>query len=473
MDARKKLIVVLAISIAVVLTLSLMLVFWPTSSPPAETSNQWTWISGNSSIDNKGTYGIQGVADAANVPGARAYHASWTDASGNFWLFGGSGYDNASNQGYLNDLWMFNVSDARWTWVSGNSTRNQPGIYGVQGEADAANVPGARAYPVSWTGSGGNLWLFGGAGYDNTSSGRLNDLWMFNVSDARWTWVSGSFTAEQPSVYGVQGVADAANIPGGRAYHTSWTDANSNFWLFGGYGRDNISLLGRLNDLWMFNVSDARWTWVSGSFTVDQPGVYGVQGVADATTAPGAREAPASWTGSGGNLWLFGGAGYDNASLEGKLNDLWMFNVSDARWTWVSGNSTRNQPGVYGVQGVANAANTPGARWTSNAWIDASGNFWLFGGNGHDNAGLTGHLNDLWMFDVVTKTWTWMSGNSTRNQLGIYGVQGMADAANVPGARQGTVTWMDVAGDLWLFGGQGYGSTAPVGNLNDLWKFTP
>jgi len=32
---------------------------------------------------------------------------NWTDASGNFWLFGGNGFDSAGTQGYLNDLWKY------------------------------------------------------------------------------------------------------------------------------------------------------------------------------------------------------------------------------------------------------------------------------------------------------------------------------------------------------------------------------
>jgi hypothetical protein len=54
-----------------------------------------------------GVYGSQGTAAAGNVPGARYPAVSWTDASGNLWLFGGWGYDSAGTSGYLNDLWMY------------------------------------------------------------------------------------------------------------------------------------------------------------------------------------------------------------------------------------------------------------------------------------------------------------------------------------------------------------------------------
>jgi hypothetical protein len=43
----------------------------------------------------------------SNVPGARYVAISWTDGSGNLWLFGGQGYDSSGSDGYLNDLWEY------------------------------------------------------------------------------------------------------------------------------------------------------------------------------------------------------------------------------------------------------------------------------------------------------------------------------------------------------------------------------
>ena len=123
---------------------------------------------------------------------ARSAAVSWTDVHGNFWLFGGQGYDSNGNFGYLNDLWEFNGTN--WTLVSGSSTANQAGSYGTQGVAAAGNVPGARSGAVSWTDVHGNLWLFGGQGYDSKGNiGYLNDLWEFNGTN--WAWAAGSVRA--------------------------------------------------------------------------------------------------------------------------------------------------------------------------------------------------------------------------------------------------------------------------------------
>jgi hypothetical protein len=48
------------------------------------------------------------------------------------------------------------------------------------GTPAATNVPGARQWQANWIDSSGNLWVFGGDGYDSGGSlGYLNDLWKY------------------------------------------------------------------------------------------------------------------------------------------------------------------------------------------------------------------------------------------------------------------------------------------------------
>ncbi len=441
------------------------------SNAVATTSRQKTvatWVSGDDTIDNPGVYGSKGVASASNIPGGRYVSISWTDAGGDLWLFGGFGYDSTGGSGYLNDLWKYD--GINWTWVSGSNTINQLGVYGTKGVASASNIPGGRYASISWTDGVGDLWLFGGYGYDSAGSlaGHLNDLWKYD--GINWTWVSGDNTAYSPGVYGTKGVASASNIPGGRWVSISWTDNGGDLWLFGGKGYDGVGGYGFLNDLWKYDISAGTWMWVSGDDTADSPGVYGTKGVASASNIPGGRYADISWTDTAGDLWLFGGSDYDSAGSFDLLNDLWKYDVSAGTWTWVSGDDTRNNPGVYGSKGVASASNIPGGRSGSISWTDGVGDLWLFGGKGWDSAGSYGRLNDLWKYDVPAGTWTWVSGDDTRNNPGVYGTKGVASASNIPGGRDMSISWTDAAGDLWLFGGSGYDSAGGSGYLNDLWK---
>ena len=100
-------------------------------------------------------------------------------------------------------------------------------------------------------------------------------------------------------------------------------------------------------------------------------------------------------------------------------------------WAWMKGANTANQKGVYA------GAVAPGARQDAAGWSDAAGNFWLFGGLGYGETTGLGTLNDLWKHDPVTGAWLWLKGSNAINATSIYGTQGVADAANTPGARSG------------------------------------
>ncbi|TFF90919.1 MAG: hypothetical protein EU548_00525 [Promethearchaeota archaeon] len=155
---------------------------------------------------------------------------------------------------------------------------------------------------------------------------------------------------------------------------------------------------GRLNDLWRFTITSKKWAWMSGNNTINQKGVYGEKGVLDITNYPGARYASVSWMDTDGNLWLFGGSGYNESAGPGRLNDLWRFTITSKKWAWMSGNNTIDEYGVYGEKGVPDITNYPGGRDSSVSWKDTDGNLRLFGGRGYAASGDNGLLNDLWRF---------------------------------------------------------------------------
>jgi N-acetylneuraminic acid mutarotase len=484
----------------------------------ATAPDEWTWMGGSSSVSiggygEPGVYGTLGVPAAANIPGGRGNSVSWTDKSGNAWLFGGAGRDANSYLGYLNDLWEFNVSTDQWTWVGGSSSEGttncsyygecgQGGVYGTLGTSAAGNVPGGRSYASGWVDGSGNLWLFGGEGYDATGGyDFLNELWEFNTTINQWAWMGGSNSIPRggsnceygfcgaPGVYGTMGTPAAGNVPGSRATFATWTDANGNLWLFGGGGYDANGNLESLNDLWEFSTSTNEWTWVGGSSVGSVAGVYGTLGKPGAENFPGGRSPAANWTDSSGNLWLFGGVTLDANGVQGLLNDLWMFNPSSKEWTWMGGSNTAGTvncgyagicgpAGVYGTLGVPAAGNVPGGNTGRTTWVDGKGNFWFFGGNGLDSTGTFGSLNDLWEFNLSSNQWTWMGGSSTvgsanGGQSGIYGTLGVPSPGNIPGGRTGSAGWTDNSGNLWLAGGNGFGSNGLNDELNDVWEYEP
>jgi N-acetylneuraminic acid mutarotase len=142
----------------------------------------------------------------------------------------------------------------------------------------------------------------------------------------------------------------------------------------------------------------------------------------------------------------------------------------------VSGSNTSDADGVYGTRGVAAPGNVPPARDDATSWIDASGNLWLFGGNGipasNESPDLA-RLQDLWEYSVASGMWTWVSGPmGVSGALGVYGTRGIPAPSNLPGARSGAAGWIDDSGSLWLFGGEA-DFTPELEFYSDLWKFDP
>jgi len=475
-------------------------------------TNEWAWMGGSSTLPlnppvwpygQPGVYGSPGVADAANIPGGRVGAVSWTDSQGNFWLFGGNGFDSTHTSGYLNDLWKFNPTTRDWTWVSGSSTvpstgQGQPGIYGALLTPAAGNTPGGRSGALGWTDAHGNLWLLGGAGYDSTGTeGELNDLWEYNIPSGQWAWMGGVSvlgpSGSVAGVYGPLGSLTSGSFPGSHNTAVTWTDNFGNLWFFGGWGDDALNRLGYMNDLWKFVPSTGQWAWMGGSSTnggAGWSGVYGSLGTAAAGNTPGAREDSTGWFDSSGNLWLFGGYGYASTPngdvTNGYLNDVWEFSPATNEWTWMGGsgqfpNSCASGPhwgcgaaGVYGLQGETSAANIPGSREVPVVWLN-SGNVWLMGGEGYDSTGNTVYyLNDLWEFSPQANQWTWVGGPSTigdGSDPGVYGALGTPSPENTPGGRFWGVSWTALDGSFWLEGGTGLDAKGNVGYLNDVWEY--
>jgi N-acetylneuraminic acid mutarotase len=440
-------------------------------------SGAWTWIGGSASAGDSGVYGSLNTPAATNLPGARQGAATWRDASGNLWLFGGLGVDGVGNTGYLNDLWRYAPGTATWTWVGGSDVANGAGVYGTRTVGSGTNLPGGRVAGASWTDSQGRFWLLGGAGLDSNSIalGPLNDLWEYDPSAGTWTWQSGASTyGGATASYGSVGIAAASNVPGGRKAAQAWADASDTLWLFGGNGEDASGNLGYLADLWSYSTLSGQWTWVGGSSAANPSGDYGTQGAGTVSTMPGGRNGAAVWFDGSGNTWLFGGQGYDASGASGYLSDLWQWNPHTATWTWIGGSSAAGTAANYGSLGASAAANLPGGRIGAAAWIDASGRLAMTGGVGNDSTGIAGYLNDVWRYETSTKNWSWTGGANVANQSGTYGSKGTAAANNTPGGRDGAARWVDPADHLWLFGGIGYdATTVTAGTLGDLWTLAP
>jgi hypothetical protein len=70
-------------------------------------------------------------------------------------------------------------------------------------------------------------------------------------------------------------------------------------------------------------------------------------------------------------------------------------------------------------------------------------------------------LNDLWMYNISSSQWTWLSGNVSVNANGVYGIMGLGSPNNFPGGRRDhAMTHDSRSNSIYVYGGHGYSQTS-------------
>ena len=67
---------------------------------------QYTWMSGPNTLNAASAFGTKGVPSATNIPASIYGSMTWSDNTGNLWLFGGS----QSNTNRFNALFRYNTA---------------------------------------------------------------------------------------------------------------------------------------------------------------------------------------------------------------------------------------------------------------------------------------------------------------------------------------------------------------------------
>jgi hypothetical protein len=277
---------------------------------------------------------------------------------GAFHVMGGFGVDGTVDPGDLGcDLWRF---DQGWRLVCDHGP------------------PSAR-FPSLCAGAEG-LYMFGGCGHDGDRVVFRDQIWRF---DGDWSPVA---VAEGPRPAARYSAAMAA-IPGALV-------------VFGGYGLDANGAKLFFGDLWVFDISRARW-----------------RRLRDDVAGPDRRYG-FGWTATARNLYVFGG--FDG--LRDRA-DLWALDLDGFAWRRLDSGGTG-----------------PAARYCPALGV-VDGALVLFGGRSKTRPKL--NFSDTWLFD-----------DGWRRDLG----PGPGYHAKAGAASDGAA--------LWLFGGEG-----PHGHLSDLWRY--
>ena len=354
-----------------------------------------------------------------SYPGSRHGATSWFSSNATVWMFGGKGFglkkSITSQLPILDELWSFDIKERQWNFhpfdnKTSNSEepvpcfgcvscnyQNKAVVFGSSGSfildmgtmswtalRNNKSSPHPRSHAAHWCDTEkGVLWIFGGAASDKNR----DDFWNFSIKDLQWKEIKPK---DNESV-----------IPAKCSKATTWMHPSGILYMFGG------SSAGQLTSyFWSYSPGTLKWKKLGGSEGATKcAGKYGKRGVASKNNHPGCREGAASWVDKHGNLWMFGGSGFDNFSvtafsMPGLLSDFWMYNTSSNQWAWTGGLSRGEGAPFFGEKGKADPRNIPGPR-ESAVSFSYDNQLWLFGGAGHDVKQFDGILNDLWMNDQV------------------------------------------------------------------------
>jgi len=309
---------------------------------------------------------------------------------------------------------------SRWSFRGGGGAE----VRGTQGVANAANTPGPRLPSSAVT--------FADAANDKLYVYADAALWVFDAATEQWTWLHGpEGTVVQPN-YGSFNQGTALTHPGSRYEAAGWFDAErQGLWLYGGV----TSASNYRCDMWYYSLATNQWTWVAGDTLVNKPGYATDPFIDDSRPTPGVVSQTATWYVNnnihpeqssnpttnlggmpGGKLYLFGGLMSDF----GDQNRMWCFSTADKKWYLADKNSQVINSGTIQLR--------PNIRRGAAAWQQAElfsdppetvnlpgytasrDALFVGGGYGLGGDGTRGGLNDIWKYDVLTNSYTHVSG---------------------------------------------------------------
>jgi hypothetical protein len=221
----------------------------------------------------------QEVNDGSNVPEPRDGQTMIYDpVNKDIYLHGGRKWLGGTTYKYYDDLWKFDISGKTWTNLT-----------------DSTTVSGRSRQAMCYDSRHGDIYIFGGM----NASGYNNETWQYHISNGSWTKLT-----------------TIGNNPTIRGSHSLVYDSkNDNIYLFSGRDRD-VPTDRILNDFYSFNVSTQTWTQIPLQVgSVPTPRIfYGF--VFDHFKDV---------------IYLSGGYYYDNADI--FYADIWQYDVGSGNWT--------------------------------------------------------------------------------------------------------------------------------------------
>lgn len=280
-------------------------------------TNEWTWMSGGTTINLPASYVQVGVPNSNNVPGSRHGGCMWEDSNGNLWLFGGYGRAPNGNtgifsplikitffQGYLNDLWKYEAGV--WTLVRDKLSPNAESTYAADRVFSSSAYPGGRAYCSCWKDSNGHFWLYGGT---SGNEAYRAETWAFDGTN--WAYWCGKKTINDFPHHSTPREFAFNYHPGGRSLAAVAVSGNEAY-LVGGLVSGQ-----RYGDIWKFDKTKGWTIW--GGREGTHTAIPNTIRVFQEANKIASKHSPMVVIDDFSNLWIFGGYGQGTSGEPGNL----------------------------------------------------------------------------------------------------------------------------------------------------------
>lgn len=371
-------------------------------------------------------------------PGGRAETASWCDADGNLWMFGGTGYDDLPSEEprLLNDLWLFNCTDQSWKMVEQETQVVNETLLPTK---DRKKIPKRRRQAASCGVTGLIFVIFGGMDGEGNA---LSDTWLFDIVISKWLPLYANNNLQNVSL---------STRPPARYDMASWC-LGDQLVIFGGHGQD-----AELDDMWSFSLRSLTWS------RVEQFSVAKDVSSEQETLFPPPVIGPATWTGFNNTLHLVPSDCLGNSTT---VHNVWEFSLETCNWKIMS-MASGLRPGC--LDESTDSEGYLNVHQHSATWATPSNDIFIFGGQNLQSCGLeVDYLEQT--SNLFVLNWTSMCWSKITQRLhseDLLTPQHFS-SKSLPSARAKMTFWQHQQ-TLYVFGGVGYDGRGSVGFLNDLW----
>lgn len=283
---------------------------------------------------------------------------------------------------WQSSAWAFHLTQHKWRKLH---------------KGEAYGAPSAR-YSASAVLFEHALWMFGGddGGHKYSMNNYIfgawfSEMWRFDLRTYRWRLI-------EPT--------EGSPVPPKRALHSAAV-VDGKMYVYGGL---------RLGDIWAYSFSDRRWELLQ-----EEPSAKAAARRSSDLVHPGKRHA-SSMAAVPTGLYLFGGSRHGARGAKPRaFDDLWHFNISSSKWSFVKPFSARS----------------PSAR-SHLSLISLTPHTLMLYGGAICVPGCKCH-GDTWVYNISTQHW----------------VEVRASTAPIHRYRQNLV-FNRIDGGVYLFGGESY-----------------